>query len=66
MVEQHLLRETTKEKRSRETSTGTLPGMKRSQEIMVEQHLLSKKRKNRKVGRQVPEPYTERKGAREL
>ena len=59
MVEQHLLRETTKEKRSRETSTGTLPGTKRSQEIMVEQHLFPEKGKKREVGGQAPEPYPE-------
>ena len=47
----------TQEKRSTETKAlEPYPERERSQEIMVEQHLLPEKGKKREVGRQGPEP----------
>ena len=45
-----------KQKKSRETRPGTLAKTTRNQEIMMEQNPFPDKRKERRVGRQTPEP----------
>ena len=51
-----------KEKRRRETSTGTPAGTKRNQQIMMEQNPFPEERKKREEGRQAPEPQPEPRG----
>ena len=53
-----------KGEKSRETNPGTWARTRRNQEIMMEQGPLPEKRKDRKVGRQAPEPEPEPEGTR--